>query len=144
MKRINQQRRKKDSGFSLIEIMLVVAIISILIGVAAIKMKDSKGATEIVATEIILGKVDVKLSNYEILALTKPTTEQGLQALVARPSVPPIPKRWQQGMKSIPVDAWGNELVYRNPGTLFPNGYDLLSVGVDGIEGTEDDIIWED
>jgi general secretion pathway protein G len=70
-----------------------------------------------------------------MLNYRKPTTEQGLKALVQMPSSAPKPQRWKKLMESVPLDPWGNEYVYRNPGKFKTDGYDLYSLGPKGEEG---------
>jgi general secretion pathway protein G len=72
-----------------------------------------------------------------------PSTEQGLQALIVRPTTPPASELWKGPYLQPPVvrkDSWGHDFIYVNPGTHDTNGYDLFSVGPDGIPGTKDDI----
>jgi general secretion pathway protein G len=80
------------------------------------------------------------LQMFKLNAGVYPTTEQGLQALVSKPDVAPIPRRWVRIMKEVPVDPWGNVYVYRMPGTSNPSKPEVFSKGPDGKEGTEDDI----
>jgi general secretion pathway protein G len=72
-----------------------------------------------------------------------PTTEQGLRALVVRPESDPVPKSWKRLFEDVPKDVWGSEFVYRCPGWMYPNGYDLFCAGPDRTRDTADDI-WED
>ena len=78
------------------------------------------------------------LRTYEMGNYRKPTTEQGLKALVQQPTSDPKPRRWKQLMDSVPLDPWGAEYVYRNPGKFNPSGYDLFSLGPDGKESDDD------
>jgi general secretion pathway protein G len=79
------------------------------------------------------------LMTYRINAGHYPSTEQGLKALVERPTIPPLPDDWVQVMTKVPTDPWRNEYRYR----CFPEGspqpFELISNGADGIEGTKDD-----
>jgi general secretion pathway protein G len=72
-----------------------------------------------------------------------PTTEQGLQALIAAPTTAPVPNNWKGPYLDPAVirkDPWGHDYIYRYPGAKNPNGYDLYSVGPNGTDGDEDDI----
>lgn len=69
-----------------------------------------------------------------------PTTEQGIKALVERPSSEPVPERWTQLLEEVPKDPWGQEYKYRYPATKSKKPYDIYSAGKDGQEGTDDDI----
>lgn len=79
------------------------------------------------------------LHTYKINTGHYPSTEQGLKALVERPTIPPLPEDWVQIADKVPTDPWKNEYRYRS----FPEGsahpYDIISNGPDGIEGTKDD-----
>lgn len=82
------------------------------------------------------------LSRYKAATGSYPTTDQGLEALIRRPVIEPIPERWI--MTTVPsnlVDPWGNPFRYRHPGARNPNSFDLWSFGPDGENGTSDDII---
>lgn len=69
-----------------------------------------------------------------------PTTKQGLKALVERPAVPPLPKRWKAMMKEVPSDRWGRAYRYIRLPDCDPGRFEIWSAGKDGIDGTEDDI----
>ena len=79
------------------------------------------------------------LGTYKINAGHYPTTEQGLQALVERPTIPPLPEDWVKIMDKIPTDPWKNEYRYRCFPEDSPHPFELISNGPDGIEGTKDD-----
>jgi general secretion pathway protein G len=83
--------------------------------------------------------ISMQLRTYEMLNYRMPTTEQGLKALVSQPSTEPRPRRWKQLMKSAPIDPWGAEYIYHNPGKKNASGFDVYSLGPDGKE-SEDDI----
>lgn len=79
------------------------------------------------------------LRTYKINTGHYPSTEQGLQALVERPTTPPIPDNWVQIMTKVPTDPWRNEYRYRSFPEGSPQTFELISNGADGIEGTKDD-----
>jgi len=79
--------------------------------------------------------ISMQLRTYEMLNYQRPTTEQGLNALVELPSINPIPEHWKKLMDSIPKDPWGHEYVYHNPGQFKSDSYDLYSLGPKGVEG---------
>ena len=68
-----------------------------------------------------------------------PTNEQGLNALVARPTIEPLPLEWTQAFPEIPLDGWGKPYRYQFPGSKNPNDPEIISAGPDGIFGNEDD-----
>ena len=129
------------AAFTLLEIMVVVFIIGLLLSVAIVKIQGrTEQARETAARQDIEGGLRTSLNLYELDNGSFPTTEQGLGALYEKPSVEPIPKHWRQYLeKKPPKDPWGNDYAYRYPGAHNPNGYDLSSLGKDGVE-SEDDI----
>jgi len=84
-------------------------------------------------------RLNTQLALYKNMNGFYPTTEQGLQALVARPDTDPRPMRWHQLYKKLPKDPWDNDYIYREPGFKNPNGYDLFTAGPDRKPGTADD-----
>lgn len=124
-------------GFTLIEIMVVIVIIgllSALVGPRLIGQSDEAKrkttATQIAQLEQVLGLFQLDNGFY-------PTTEQGLEALVKEPSLPPEPLNYKKGgyMKKVPKDAWGRDFIYRCPGEH--GDFDIMSYGSDGKEGGE-------
>jgi type II secretion system protein G len=81
--------------------------------------------------------IKMQLRTYEMLNFKMPSTEQGLIALAVEPNIEPIPKRWKQLLKEIPIDPWGMQYVYRNPSKIV-NGFDLYSYGPDKKESSDD------
>jgi general secretion pathway protein G len=133
--------RRRASGFTLVEIVLVLAIIALLLGVAV------KGLTGVLDTgKDVRARADIDtfgtaLITYQSVALRYPTTEQGLKALVDKPSSAPQPRQWRRMMEELKPDPWGNDYYYYFPGKK--NGAtkpDIGSRGPDGIEGNEDDV----
>ncbi|MEO5754247.1 MAG: type II secretion system protein GspG, partial [Chthoniobacterales bacterium] len=94
---------------------------------------------KMVAVQSDLQSIRTQLKVYESFNGFVPTTEQGLQALVARPSSDPQPSRWTQLLDSVPKDPWQTEYVYVSPGRKNPTGYDLYSAGQDKKPDTSDD-----
>jgi general secretion pathway protein G len=83
------------------------------------------------------------LDLYQLDNSTLPTTKQGLQALIKKPTDPPFPPNWHGPYLMPPTlrkDPWGRDYIYRNPGQHNTNGYDLYSMGRDGIDGSQDNI----
>jgi general secretion pathway protein G len=81
--------------------------------------------------------ISMQLRTYEMMNYRMPTTEQGLKALVNQPTTEPRPSRWKQLMKTVPVDPWGNEYVYRCPGKSGA-AFEIYSLGPDGKESDDD------
>src|SRR6184192_4920534 len=105
-------RRTNQSGFTLLEIMIVVSIIVILLGLAISKMGNPTGFAKTTAVRADVQAIGTQLMQYEAMNGFYPTTEQGLQALVAQPEKDPRPARWYQLFKEMPKDPWGNEYIY--------------------------------
>jgi len=131
--------KTKQEGFTLLEIMIVVSIIVILLGLAISKIGNPTGFAKQTAVRADVQAIGTQLQLYESMNGFYPTTEQGLQALVTQPQNDPRPARWYQLFKQIPKDPWGNDYIYRCPGTKHPDSYDLFSAGPDRKSDTADD-----
>jgi general secretion pathway protein G len=131
--------KKRQSAFTLLEIMLVISIIVILLGVAINKLGNTTGMAKGVAVQADLQAISTQLKLYESMNGYLPTTEQGLQALVTQPSTEPRPQRWYQLFREIPKDPWGSNYIYLSPGRKNPTGYDLYSAGPDRKADSADD-----
>lgn len=130
------KKNKSRLGFTLTEIMLVVVIIGILAALVIPRIAGSGERARIIAAHTdINGGIKSALGQYEVDNGYYP---KSLQDLLVQPG---NARNWHGPyLDSIPVDPWGNKYVYYYPGKHNPAGYDLLSVGPDGREGTEDDI----
>jgi general secretion pathway protein G len=129
------RRLRADAGYTLFEIMLVLGIIAVLVGSAIYMLSGNIDVAKEQRVQIDIQEISMQLRTYEMLNYRKPTTEQGLKALVQMPSSAPKPQHWKKLMESVPLDPWGNEYVYRNPGKFKTDGYDLYSLGPKGTEG---------
>ncbi|WP_449067407.1 type II secretion system protein GspG [Prosthecobacter sp.] len=87
-----------------------------------------------------LNSLAMCLTSYRLYSGVLPTTEQGLHALTARPTLPPVPAKHRRNLKKVLLDQWGHEYRYRSPARHSDKGYDLWSIGPDGINGSQDDI----
>lgn len=139
MKIKNQNRiLKSTSGFTLTEIMLVVVIIGILAALVIPKIAGSSERARVTAAQAdINGGIKSALGQYEVDNGFYP---RNLQDLITAPS---NAKNWHGPYfdpPKLPVDPWGNAYVYYFPGKHNASSYDLLSVGADGKEGTDDDV----
>jgi general secretion pathway protein G len=131
-------RQSGRQGFSFLEIMMVVMIIGILVAVVGPKILGKTDKDRIQATKLQLKNLRTALNDFEMTIGSLPTTDQGLEALVRRPSDLPE-DQWEQKMEELPKDAWGEAFIYRCPGE-GEREYDLFSKGKDRKEGTEDDV----
>jgi|SRR5581483_7303344 len=129
----------KESGFTLLEIMIVVTIIALLLGTAIYKLSGNVEYARHTRVQADIQGIGTQLRLYESMNGFCPTTEQGLQALVTQPTTDPAPSRWYQLYKELPKDPWQNNYIYRSPGTKHPQSYDLFSAGPDRLPDTADD-----
>lgn len=129
------QNERPASGFTLIEILVVVVIIGILGAVIVPNLLSRPDQARAAAAETDLRQLANALDIYRLDNFHYPSTEQGLDALVSRPSGFPEAKNWNtEGyVKALPTDPWGSPYVYERAGT----DYRLFSLGADGLEGGE-------
>lgn len=135
---------KKENGFTLLEIMVVVAIIGLLAVVIVPNVIGQGDAAKVDLTKANMGKLVQQLDLYKFNNNVYPTSEEGLQALVERAD---SARKWPEGgyLSKVPQDAWNNDYFYLSPGADGP--FDLISLGADGAEGgegTNADINWRD
>jgi general secretion pathway protein G len=124
-----------QAGFTLIEIMVVIAIIGILATLIVPKIMGKPDEARVVAAKQDVGTLVQALKLYRLDIGRYPTTEQGLKALVEKPTAEPVPQNWKAGgyVESLPKDPWGNVYQYSNPGTH--GEIDVYSFGADGKAG---------
>ncbi|MCG2712993.1 MAG: type II secretion system major pseudopilin GspG [Candidatus Omnitrophica bacterium] len=137
----------KNKGFTLIELMLVVIIIGTLAALVIPRLAGrAEQARNTAVKADILSNIPLALDLYELDNGVFPSTQQGLDALVEKPTTQPLVKNWNGPyLKKKPIDPWGNEYRYICPGINNIEDYDLFSIGKDGSEGGNDDIgNWED
>ncbi len=135
--RINQTATAMghSRGFTLIEIMVVIAILAILAVMVVPKLVGRTDEAKQVAAAVQIKNIEQALQMYKIDTGVYPSTEQGLEALVSKPTIGIIPKRWREGgyFPKVPKDPWGHLYVYISPGAH--GDYDLVSYGDDGEPG---------
>lgn len=127
-------------GFSLIELLLVLVILAVLAAVVAPRFASRSEQARVTAAETDISHLSTALGAFEVDNGRYPTTEEGIEALVEKPSGLDT---WRQPYieRDVPEDPWGNPYEYRYPGRNNTYGFDLYSRGPDGQEGTEDDIV---
>ena len=137
---IKRQKQNRHRGFSIMELLLVLVILAILAGIVGVRFVGVSGDAKIKAANTQMKNFETALDGYELTQSTFPTTNQGLEALVEKPSA--ANDDWSRALNTdaVPQDPWGNDYQYRYPGQEDEEGYDLWSNGPDGQDGTEDDI----
>lgn len=146
---VRQSNVKPPAGFTLIEVLVVVVMITLLAALVAPNvfshLSTAKDATARSQMEMLSAALDA----YRLDNGRYPATEQGLEALWTEPASEPRPRNWRGPYlrKQVPLDPWGNSYIYRFPGHANRNGFDLLSLGADGREGGSgedaDILAWE-
>ena len=130
-----QVLRSRASGYTLMEIMLVVAIIAVIAGGVIVKMTGALDVAKIQRTEQDINNIYSALKLYEARNYQMPDQSQGLEALVTMPTTGTKPSNWLKLMDSVPTDPWNTPYQYRNPGKRDPSGIDVFSFGPDRKEG---------
>ncbi|MDH4549644.1 type II secretion system major pseudopilin GspG [Pseudomonas sp. BN607] len=131
--------RRAQRGFTLIEIMVVVIILGVLGALVLPNVMSRPDHAKLTAARTDIQSISTALEIYRLDNGRYPTTSQGLEALVTRSTVAPLPRQWSaQGyLKSTPIDPWGSPYQFASPGTRSAQGYDLYSLGADGQPGGE-------
>jgi general secretion pathway protein G len=127
-----EQVSRKVTGFTLLELLVVIVIIGLLAGYVAPRYFSQVGKSEIQVTKAQIDALEKALDQYRLDTRRYPTSEQGLQALVAKPT---NEANWNGPYlkKAVPNDPWGRPYIYRNPGQR--GDFDLVSYGRDGQPG---------
>ncbi|MRW86393.1 type II secretion system protein GspG [Pseudoduganella sp. FT26W] len=133
-------RRRVQRGFTLIEIMVVVVIMGVLAALVVPKLLNRAGESKVAAAKVDIATIMQALKLYKLDNQRYPTTEQGLQALLEKPTAGPAANGWKAGgyVEKMPKDPWGNPYQYLSPG--IKGEIDVFSYGADGQPGgTGDD-----
>lgn len=137
MSTMKSLRPSRTGGFTLIEIMVVITILGILAALIVPRVVGRTDDARIAAARQDIASVMQALKLYRLDNGRYPTTEQGLQALITKPSTEPVPMNWKQGgyleRSSVPRDPWGQPYQYLNPG--LRGEIDVFSFGADGQSG---------
>ena len=139
---MSNKYQKTDSGFTLIELMVVMVILATLAVFVVPKFMDEPKRAQRVKAQVTITNLETALKTYYLDNGYYPTTDQGLDALVVEPNIDPVPGKWRKGgyleKGKVPLDPWGNDYIYLSPG--MHGDFDIISYGLDGVEGGED---WE-
>ncbi len=130
----------KQSGFTILEIMVVLVIIGILAGMIAPQLMGQTDGAKLRKAAVDITTLESAMDMYKLNNHKYPTTEQGLDALATMPDIDPVPKNYPEDgyIKVLPLDPWENEYQLISPGEQ--GRIDIFSMGPDGEADTEDDI----
>ena len=128
---------RRQSGFTLLEVMVVIVILGILAALVVPRIVSRPDEARIIAAKQDIASLQQALKLYRLDNQRYPTTEQGLQALLVKPTTTPIPANWKAGgyIERLPKDPWGSPYQYLNPGVR--GEIDVFSYGADGAPGGE-------
>ncbi|KFC76398.1 type II secretion system major pseudopilin GspG [Massilia sp. LC238] len=131
----SQRKQRRARGFTLVEIMVVVVIIGILGALVVPKLLGRTGEARVTAAKTDIATMSQALKLYKLDNQRYPSSEQGLQALVTKPTSGPAANGWKDGgyMEKLPKDPWGNAYQYLSPG--IHGEVDIFSLGADGQPG---------
>ena len=133
---MNQQHIR---GFSLIEVLVVLVILTLLASVVAPNILGRADEARVSKVHADFANIESALKMYRLDNSRYPTTEQGLNALVKEPTMAPVPRKWRDEgyLSDLPLDPWGTPYVYLRPGREGRT-FDIYSLGADGVQGGED------
>lgn len=130
---VDRRRNKLEEGFTLIEIMVVILILGLLATIVVQSLRGATAKAKRTKAEADIAELKTALDRYYLDNGNYPTTDQGLQALVQKPTDGPVPPDYEQGgyIERLPLDPWGHSYFYQSDG----NSYVLKSFGADGKPG---------
>lgn len=134
-RRLRRPLQRAQQGFTLIEIMVVVVIIGVLAALVVPGVLGRADDARITAARTDVAGLMQALKLYKLDNQRFPTAEQGLEALVQKPTASPIPNNWKSYVEKLPNDPWGKPYQYANPGVK--GEIDVFSLGADGQPGGE-------
>lgn len=138
-------RAVRAAGFTLIEIMAVVVIMGMLMATLAVGIANQLDKARVSNAKAQILRIEQALEFYQLDNARFPTADQGLQALVTRPTSPPEPRSYNPAGYIKPdalKDPWDQPFQYRIPGEHNPQTFDIWSIGPDGVEGGDDITNW--
>ena len=136
MKMISSRR---EGGFTLIELMVVMVILATLAFIVAPRFLGEPEKARRLKAEVTIANLETALKTYYLDNGFYPTTDQGLDALVVKPTTDPVPPKYREGgyleKGKVPMDPWGRDFVFLSPG--IHGDFDIVSYGADGVDGGE-------
>ncbi|MCW1915440.1 type II secretion system major pseudopilin GspG [Luteolibacter sp. GHJ8] len=137
-------RQRVAAGFTLLEMVIVLGIIAVLLGGSIALIGGIGDGAKLQRVDADFNAIGSSLKTYKLNAGNYPTQQQGLEALVTKPSSTPVPRRWTKIADRVPTDPWNQPYGYKFPGTKDPSEFELFSLGKDGQAGTDDDLSSQD
>lgn len=129
----------RDRGFTIIELMVVIVILGILAAIIAPRIIGRVDDARVTEAKVQIQNLETALKLYRLDNGRYPSAEQGLAALIEKPTTGVIPARWREGgyleKTRVPADPWGNRFIYASPG--LHGDLDIISLGADGVRGGE-------
>lgn len=122
-------------GFTLIEVMVVIVILGVLAALVVPRVMSRPDEARAIAARQDINAIVQALKLYKLDNRRYPSTDQGLQALVSRPVIAPLPENWKPYLDKLPLDPWGGAYQYLQPG--LQGEVDVMSYGADGQSGGE-------
>lgn len=126
-----------QTGFTLIEILVVLVILGLLIAIVAPNVMDRLPEAQVTKAKADIRAMESALNLYKLDNFNYPSTDQGLESLISKPAGSPEPRNWKQYMDRLPKDPWGNDYQYMSPGTK--GDIDIFSFGADGNPGGQEE-----
>ena len=135
---MQRSRLRDNRGFTLIEIMVVVVILGILAAIVVPRLLSRPDEAKVTKAKVDMKSIEESLGLFKLDNGFYPDTDQGLKALVDKPTTGRIPAKYSVDgyLKKTPVDPWGSDYIYLSPG-LHDHNFDLISYGADGEPGGE-------
>lgn len=134
-------QKRVTSGFSLVEILVVLVIIGLLVSIVAPNVLDKADEARLQKAQADFAAMATALKIYRLDNYSYPSTEQGLEALVEKPVIDPVPANWKSNgyLDEMPLDPWGRPYLYLSPAEYGEGEFDIYSLGADGLNGGEDE-----
>jgi general secretion pathway protein G len=133
--KLNKPGSRAQAGFTLIELMVVLLIIGVLAALIVPNVLDRADDARVTAAKTDVNNLMQALKLYKLDNQRYPSTEQGLQALLTKPTTAPVPPNWKSYLDQLPNDPWGKAYIFLNPG--IKGEVDVMSFGADGQAGGE-------